>query len=195
MSDQEPTTGRYRQPSSDVVSFDDEPLVLVDHDDSEIGFLDKARAHEGRGRLHRAFSLFVFNPRGELLLQRRASGKRLWPGYWSNSCCSHPRRGEAIDAAIQRRLREELGMRCELEFLYKFEYQAQFGVAAEHELCRVYAGRSADAPTVNVNEVAALRYVAPDALDAEMSAQPASFTPWFRMEWDRLRRDYRHLFA
>ena len=181
--------------STDVVSFDDEPLVLVDAHDRELGFLDKASAHVGQGKLHRAFSLFVFNPRGELLLQQRAPGKRLWPGYWSNTCCSHPRRGESIASAVHRRLKEEIGMQCALDFRFKFEYQAQFDAGgAEHELCWVYTGRGADRPTVNVNEISALRYIAPEALDAEMKTQPQRFTPWFKIEWERLRREHAELF-
>ena len=182
--------------STDVVSFDDEPLILVDEDDREIGFIDKASAHVGQGVLHRAFSLFVFNPQGELLLQQRAPGKRLWPGFWSNTCCSHPRRGETLDKAIHRRLNEELGLQCPLQYLFKFEYQAQFDAeGAEHELCWVYAGRSADMPTVNVNEISALRYISPDALDAEIATRPQTFTPWFKIEWERLRREHLQVFA
>jgi isopentenyl-diphosphate delta-isomerase len=182
--------------SRDVVSFDDEPLILVDEHDREVGFLDKASAHLGQGVLHRAFSLFVFNPQGELLLQQRASGKRLWPGFWSNTCCSHPRRGETMEKAIHRRLDEELGLQCPLQFLFKFEYQAQFDAeGAEHELCGVYAGRSAARPTVNINEISALRYISPDALDAEMKARPQTFTPWFKIEWGRLRREHPQVFA
>jgi isopentenyl-diphosphate delta-isomerase len=172
--------------SRDVVSFDDEPLILVDEHDHEIGFIDKASAHLGQGVLHRAFSLFVFNP----------PGKRLWPGFWSNTCCSHPRRGETLDKAIHRRLGEELGLQCTLQFLFKFEYQAQFDAeGAEHELCWVYAGRSAALPTVNLNEISGLRYISPDALDAEISARPQTFTPWFKIEWERLRREHPQVFA
>lgn len=174
-----------------IVSFDDEPLILVDASDCELGFLDKAAAHRGTGILHRAFSLFVFNDAGELLLQQRAAGKRLWGGYWSNTCCSHPRRGEAMDTAVHRRLIEELGIDCPLRFLFKFEYQAQFDTdGAEHELCWVHAGRSNQTPRVNPNEIAATRSIAPAALDAEMAAQPESFTPWFKLEWTRMRRDH-----
>jgi isopentenyl-diphosphate delta-isomerase len=182
--------------SRDVVSFDDEPLILVDEHDHEVGFLDKASAHLGQGVLHRAFSLFVFNPQGELLLQQRAAGKRLWPGFWSNTCCSHPRRGETVEQAIHRRLHEELGLQCPLQFLFKFEYQAQFDAeGAEHELCGVYAGRSGASPTVNINEISALRYISPDTLDAEMTARPQTFTPWFKIEWERLRREHPQVFA
>ncbi len=184
------------QSSSSVVSFHDEPLVLVDERDQEMGFLDKAAAHSGQGILHRAFSLFIFNPQGELLLQQRAPGKRLWPGFWSNTCCSHPRRGEAMETAIHRRLAEELGMQCELAFQFKFQYQAQFDAeGAEHELCWVYVGHSDALPVANVNEISGLRYVSPAALDEEIAAQPQSFTPWFKIEWERLRREYPHAMA
>jgi isopentenyl-diphosphate delta-isomerase len=145
-----------------VVFSDDEPLILVDSADHEIGFLTKADAHLGTGTLHRAFSLFVFNPAGQLLLQQRAKGKRLWPGYWSNTCDSHPRRGENMDSAIHRRLPEELGLSAELEFLFKLQYRAQYDPqGAEHEVCWVYAGTSAGRPHANINEVAAWRYVTP----------------------------------
>ncbi len=184
------------QDADRIVSFDDEPLVLVDENDREIGFMDKASAHLGRGTLHRAFSLFIFNAGGELLLQQRASGKRLWPGFWSNTCCSHPRRGETLDQAIHRRLEEELGLKTALRFLFKFQYQAQFDAdGAEHELCSVYAGRSEDQPKVNPNEISGLRWIAPDALDAEMTAKPEAFTPWFKIEWARIRRDHAEVFA
>ncbi len=179
------------QDAERIVSFDDEPLVLVDDQDREIGFLDKASAHLGQGTLHRAFSLFIFNQRGELLLQQRAAGKRLWPGFWSNTCCSHPRRGETLEHAIHRRLEEELGLEAPLQFLFKFQYQAQFDAeGAEHELCWVYAGYSSGQPKVNVNEISGLRFIAPDALDAEMAARPEAFTPWFKIEWARIRRDH-----
>ena len=174
-----------------VVSHDDEPMILVDSDDREIGFLSKADAHLGVGPLHRAFSLFVFNPAGELLLQQRAKGKRLWPGYWSNTCCSHPRRGENMDNAIHRRLHEELGLRTELEFLFKFQYRAQYDPqGVEHELCWVFAGTSAERPRPNVHEVAAWRYVSPKALRSEVARAPETFTPWFKLAWARILREH-----
>ena len=169
-----------------------EALILVDDADREVGHASRARCHEGSGLLHRAFSLFVFNERGELLIQQRAAGKRLWPLYWSNSCCSHPRRAESMDSAIHRRLHEELGLDCPLHFLFKFKYQAQFdGAGAEHELCSVFIGRSVvQRVRANRSEVAAWRWVAPEALDAEMSAGTERFTPWFTQEWARIRKDH-----
>ncbi|ROO23747.1 isopentenyl-diphosphate Delta-isomerase [Salinisphaera orenii] len=171
-----------------VVSFDDEPLIVVDSDDNVLGHMPKAEAHVGEGVLHRAFSIFLFDGDGNTLLQRRADGKQLWGGYWSNSCCSHPRRGESVDMAAVRRLHEELGVNARLSFLYRFEYHARFGEAgSEHEMCSVYAARS-DAPvSVNPNEISACRPVAPDTLDAELAAHPERYTPWLKMEWPRIR--------
>ena len=172
---------------------DAESLILVDGADRELGYLDKARCHAGRGVLHRAFSLLIFNARDELLLQQRAAGKRLWPGFWSNSCCSHPRRHETMEAAIQRRLREELGLSCALQFLFKFEYQAQFdATGAEHELCSVYIGRSDGPLRVNRDEILAWRWIGPERLGEELAgADAARFTPWFRLEWERTWREHR----
>ncbi len=169
-----------------------ESLILVDDADREVGHASRARCHEGGGLLHRAFSLFIFNDHGELLIQQRAAAKRLWPLYWSNSCCSHPRRAESMDAAIHRRLAEELGLKCPLHFLFKFKYQAQFdGAGAEHELCSVFIGRcSAAVVRAERAEVAAWRWIAPEALDAEISARAVGFTPWFTQEWERIRRDH-----
>jgi isopentenyl-diphosphate delta-isomerase len=167
-------------------------LVRVDHEDREIGFSSKEECHRGAGLLHRAFSVFVFNRDGEILLQQRSAGKPLWPLHWSNSCCSHPRRGEAVESAVRRRVREELAMNCELAFLYKFEYRAAFGdVGTEHELCWVFAGFSDDEPTADPAEIAACRYVTTDTLTAEIAADPARFTPWLRLEWPEIRA--RHL--
>ncbi len=170
-----------------IVSDDSESLILVDRDDNELGTLSKARCHDGEGVLHRAFSLFVFDTAGRLLLQRRAHDKRLWPGYWSNSCCSHPRAGESMDEAVHRRLVQELGIAATLEFVYKFAYQARYGAAgSEHELCWVYAGVTTEPVQPNETEVAEWRFVDPEGLAAELDAHPERYTPWFRMEWERL---------
>jgi len=177
--------------TSEVVSFEDEKLILVDEDDNEIGNLSKEECHDGRGRLHRAFSLFIFNDRGEVLLQQRSAQKRLWPLYWSNACCSHPRRGEEMEEAINRRLHQELGLTGELDFLFKFIYQARYGEAgSEHELCWVYLGRSSQPVAANANEVAQWRFVPVDTLDAELEANPRQFTPWIKLEWQRIRDEF-----
>ncbi len=177
--------------ASRSIAADSESLILVDEADREVGHLDKARCHQGRGVLHRAFSLLIFNPAGELLLQQRAAGKRLWPLYWSNSCCSHPRRSESMETAIHRRLYEELGLRCPLHFLFKFQYQAQFDAAgAEQELCSVFIGRTSDPVRADPNEIVAWRWITPQSLQAELAGGAERFTPWFLMEWERIRRDH-----
>lgn len=174
----------------EVVSSDAERLIRVNSRDEPIGFLDKSACHDGGGLLHRAFSLFVLNGSGELLLQRRHASKRLWPGYWSNTCCSHPRASEAMDDAVARRLSEEVGLSADLRFAFKFEYRAEFGDAgAEHELCWVYVGETTDAPVINTSEIAAWRWVAPAELDGELAKHPERFTPWLRIEWARLRTE------
>jgi len=178
--------------NANVVSFDSESLILVDPHDQEIGHLSKQDCHEGEGVLHRAFSLFIFNTEGKLLLQKRAPEKRLWPGYWSNSCCSHPRAGESMPEAVVRRLEQELGIRADLQFIYKFIYQARFGTAgSENEFCWVYAGRGDETVVANSTEISDWRYLGADDVDRELDADPDSFTPWFRLEWRALRGEYR----
>ena len=175
-----------------IVSSEDEELILVDRDDNEVGYLSKATCHDGDGVLHRAFSLFLFNRSGELLLQKRGEGKRLWPGFWSNSCCSHPRRGEDMQTATMRRLNDELNIEASLEYVYRFCYTADFGQAGgENELCHVYLGRATNDVQPNDCEIAAIRYVAPDDLARELDVQPERFTPWFREEWEALKTKWR----
>jgi isopentenyl-diphosphate delta-isomerase len=175
----------------EIVSNASEQLILVDDHDRELGFKAKTDCHLGKGVLHRAFSIFVFNSSNELLLQQRSPAKMLWPGYWSNTCCSHPRRGETMATAVTRRLSQELGFTCPLEYLYKFKYHAQFGaVGAEPELCSVYFGRHDGPVDVNVTEIAAWRFVGVEALEAELAALPETFTPWFKMEWVHIRANY-----
>jgi isopentenyl-diphosphate delta-isomerase len=175
----------------EIVSNASEQLILVDDQDREIGFKPKTDCHLGHGILHRAFSIFVFNSDNELLLQQRALSKMLWPGFWSNTCCSHPRRGEVLGVAVGRRLTQELGFTCPLEYLYKFKYHAQFGaVGAEHELCSVYFGRYNGPVDANVNEIAAWRFVGVEALERELRTAPETFTPWFKMEWVHIKANH-----
>jgi isopentenyl-diphosphate delta-isomerase len=174
-----------------IVSSEDERLILVDSDDNQTGELSKAECHDGAGRLHRAFSLFLFNEDGELLLQQRAPGKRLWPGFWSNSCCSHPRHGETMEIAVARRLQDELHVQATLEYVYKFSYQAKFeDFGSERELCHVYLGTLDSEARRNETEIEAIRYVSTNELDEAFRTTPEQFTPWFKMEWARLNEDF-----
>lgn len=175
----------------EIVSNASEQLILVDELDRELGFRAKTDCHLGKGVLHRAFSIFVFNSDNELLLQKRSASKMLWPNYWSNTCCSHPRRGESMEQAVTRRLEQELGFNCPLEFLYKFKYHAQYGsIGAEHEYCWVYYGRYDGPVDVNVNEIADWRFIGVEALERELEQAPETFTPWFKMEWVHIRANF-----
>lgn len=179
-------TSRHRDA---VVSSGAEELILVDAADREIGFDTKERCHDGDGILHRAFSVFLLDSDGRVLLQQRAAGKRLWAGFWANSVCSHPRRGESMAVATSRRLAEELGVSVDLEFCFTFTYHARFGsLGSEHELCWVYLGAvDPGSITFNRTEIDAVRWVSPAELDAELAEHPEHFTPWLHLEWDRLR--------
>jgi len=175
-----------------IVSSEREQLILVDRNDNELGFLSKAACHDGAGVLHRAFSLFLFNDDGKLLLQRRSGNKRLWPEFWSNSCCSHPRRGESMEVATRRRLRDELNFETALKHVYRFCYTADFGAAgAENESCHVYLGRAPSELHPNDSEIAAIRFVTAADFEDEMARFPERFTPWCKQEWGELRSRYR----
>ena len=179
------------QSQQKVVSFDDESLILVDEDNNVLGHKTKADCHTGEGILHRAFSIFVFNDEGQMLLQQRSESKLLWPLYWSNSCCSHPRKGESETEAAGRRLKEELGLECDLEFLFRFRYQALFGeLGAEHELCSVFVGRSSDPVVANTTEIADWAWVDVPAFERDLSANPDRYTPWLKLEWSRIRAEH-----
>jgi isopentenyl-diphosphate delta-isomerase len=171
----------------------DDALILVDEADRTVGSMGKDECHTGQGVLHRAFSAFIFNQDGALLMQQRSAGKRLWPLYWSNSCCSHPRGQETLEVATRRRLMEELGIACRLRFLFKFKYQAQFdATGAEHELCSVFVGRHSGPLTINSGEIADWRWMAPSELESEISDLGAlKYTPWFMLEWARIWAEHR----
>ena len=146
-------------------------------------------AHRGAGKLHLAFSIFLFDGPDWVLLQRRSEDKPLWPGFWANSCCSHPRRGETVDSAVTRRLSEELGVGTSLEHVYDFQYRARYGdLGTEHELCAVYAGqysRHADL-AVNRTEIQDYGWFSRREVDRRISRTPGAFAPWFLLEWKEL---------
>jgi isopentenyl-diphosphate Delta-isomerase len=160
-----------------------EEVILVNGRDRPMGTAAKLAAHR-QGLLHRAFSVFIVNPAGELLLQRRAAAKYHSPGLWSNACCGHPRPGEATAIAAGRRLAEELGFTCPLRpaggFVYRAEVPAGAGATAliEHEYDRVFVGVWDGEPEPDPAEVSAWRWVAPRALERALRRAPDRFTPW-----------------
>lgn len=178
-------------PKSKVISEDQDNLILVDENDQAIGHKTKVDCHLGKGTLHRAFSVFIFDSQQKLLLQCRSDEKMLWPGFWANSCCSHPRLGETMAQATARRIEEELGLSCEVSFIYKFQYFAQYGdIGAESELCHVYVGQTDQSPQINPNEVCAIKYLSAEAIDNDVATNNGDYAPWFKLEWAELRRRY-----
>lgn len=166
----------------------EEKVVLINEADEVLGLMDKMQAHEN-GLLHRAFSVFLFNKEGEMLLQQRAAGKYHSPLQWTNACCSHPRENETYVQAAKRRLLEELGIETDLEEKFKFLYKANVGENLwEHELDHVFCGIYEGGFNLNSDEVAAVRYVTMDELTGEMQAHPERFTEWFKI----ILEEYRH---
>ena len=166
-------------------------LILVDEQDNETGSCEKVACHLGQGKLHRAFSVFLFDPQGRILIQQRSPDKMLWGGFWANSCCSHPRIGEDTKDAAHRRMMEELGVECELTYLYKFVYHAEFGdVGSEHENCWVFAGSFDGKLNINDAEIAATRLLTPEELTQEIETNGEIYSPWLKLEWERIRKDF-----
>ncbi len=159
----------------------EEQVVLVSENDAFLGLMGKQEAHE-KGLLHRAFSVFLFNQKGETLLQRRAAGKYHSPNQWTNACCSHPRLGESYEEAAHRRLKEELGITTSLIEKFHFIYKADVGGGLwEHELDYVFVGVYEGDFYLNADEVSEVRYVSMDDLDTEVSQNPQHFTEWFKI--------------
>lgn len=157
-----------------------EEVVLVDEKDNEIGVSEKLEAHRS-GQLHRAFSIFIFNSKGDMLLQQRATDKYHSGGLWTNACCSHPRPNESTLQAAERRLKEELGMGAPLKFLFSFQYKADFeNGLTEHELDHVFIGTSNTTPVLNKEEAMAYQYVSPEHLLEDIKKQPDQYTFWFK---------------
>lgn len=158
-------------------------VVLVNGRDEVLGTMEKLEAHE-KGALHRAFSVFIFNRAGRLLLQQRAEGKYHSGGLWTNSCCSHPRPGETTMAAVRRRLHEELGIRCPVSEEFSFTYRAEVGNGlVEHELDHVFFGQY-DGPLLpDPAEVQDVRWMRMNDLADDLRTSPGQYTAWLRMCW------------
>jgi isopentenyl-diphosphate delta-isomerase len=165
-----------------------ERVVLVDAEDRELGTAAKLDAHRS-GSLHRAFSVFVFDRNGRLLLQQRALSKYHSGGLWANACCSHPRPGEAVLEAARRRLREELGVSCTLEPVFGFVYRASLDNGLiEHEYDHVLVGRFEGTPEPDPREVADWRWAEPAELAADLAANPGRYAAWLPPAFAELQR-------
>lgn len=158
-----------------------EYLILVDEHDTPVGKMEKMEVHR-RGLLHRAFSVFIFNREGKLLLQQRAHGKYHSGGLWTNTVCSHPRYGEELQHAVNRRLQEEMGLIAETQFAFSFVYKTDFhNGLTEHEYDHVFIGISDETPRPSADEVSAWKYLSKDEIESELKKNPQQFTEWFKL--------------
>ncbi len=162
-----------------------ENVVLVDEQDNELGLMEKLEAHR-EGRLHRAFSVFVLNSNGDLLMQQRAFHKYHSGGLWTNTCCSHPRYREKTEDAAHRRLQEEMGFDCHLDKMFHFIYRAEFdNDMVEHEFDHLYVGYSDTDPVINPEEVAAWKWMSLAEVERDLDANPHLYTEWFKIIYQR----------
>lgn len=159
----------------------EELVVLVDEKDNQIGLMPKMEAHE-KAVLHRAFSVFIFNEKGELMLQQRAASKYHSPLLWTNTCCSHQRDGESNLEAGKRRLQEEMGFTTDLKEVFSFVYKAPFDNGlTEHELDHVMIGSFEDKPNINKEEVEDYKWMQLADVKADIENNPSTYTEWFKI--------------
>ncbi len=170
---------------------EEEYLILVDTEDKPIGKMEKSLVHE-QGLLHRAFSVFIFNTKGQLLLQQRADEKYHSGGLWTNTCCSHPSYGEEINVAIKRRMAEEMGLRCSVTLGFTFIYKA--GVdhgLTEYEFDHVYIGITDDVPQPDPAEVKNWKYMEMNFIASDLGKNPDNYTEWFKLCFDKVEEYYK----
>jgi isopentenyl-diphosphate Delta-isomerase len=166
-------------------------VILVNDQDIATGVMEKMEAHK-KGLLHRAFSVFIFNSKGEMLLQQRALNKYHSSGLWTNSCCSHPQPEEETLVAAQRRLQEELGFTANLEKIFDFIYRADFGNGLiEYEFDHVFAGEYEGAIDFNRDEVMDYCYKNPEEVRHLLQRQPQKFTQWFQLAFPKMEEWWR----
>lgn len=163
-----------------------EMLILVDKNDKETGYEEKEKCHAHPAKLHRAFSIFIFNRKGQMLIHKRSRLKKTWPGFWTNACCSHPRKGESVHAAAKRRLKEELGFSCSLKeafsFVYKASYDKKWG---ESEFDHVFMGKYDGAIKPDKTEIDEWKFVDTEWLKKDVRESPEKYTPWFKSGFRR----------
>lgn len=162
-------------------------VILVDKKDNIIGVEEKMKAHQ-QGKLHRAFSILLFNKKGETLIQKRAKSKYHSPGLWSNTCCSHPRPNEDTKEAAKRRLKEEMGIKTNLKEVFSFIYKAKVGNLIEHEFDHVFLGSFNGKPKPNKKEVANWRWIKLKELEKEIKINSQEYTPWFKIIFKELKK-------
>jgi len=163
----------------------EEKVILVDEQDNPIGLMEKLEAHQ-KALLHRAFSVFILNDKGEIMLQQRAANKYHSPNLWTNTCCSHPREGETTIEAGKRRLQEEMGFVTELSEVLSFIYKAPFDNGlTEHEYDHVLVGYSDAQPQINPEEVASWKWLSLEAIREDIEQNPQVYTVWFKIIFEK----------
>ena len=158
-----------------------EHLILVDGNDNSIGSEEKVKCHLPRGKLHRAFTILLFNKDGKLLLTQRSMSKMLWPGDWDGTVASHPRQSETYVSSAERRLPEELGITCRLDYLFKFEYHVPYkDIGSENEVCGTLMGIIDNLDKIKLveEEISAIRWITFNELLSEIDKSPQNFCPW-----------------
>lgn len=167
-----------------------EIILKVDKSDRVIGEIEKEKAHKGKGVLHRAFFVIVFNKKGEILLAKRSKHKKLWPGFWEGTVASHQRKGETLEEAIKRRVKEEIGIKIQkIKFLFKFFYQDFFEKkGVEKEICHVVKVKYQGKVFPNKKEVAEIKWITPKKLKKDIKENPHKYTPWFLISFRRIFR-------
>jgi isopentenyl-diphosphate delta-isomerase len=161
-------------------------VILVDEKDNQIGTGEKLDTHK-KGILHRAFSIIIYNTKGEMMLQLRAKTKYHGGGLWTNACCGHPRPGEDLMAAMKRRLREEMGFECELTKMFEYIYQVKLDKGmTEHEFLHVFKGTFDGVPNLNPEEADDWKWISMKDLKTDMKKNPQNYTPWFKLSMARL---------
>lgn len=165
----------------------DKKVILVDEKDTPVGEMEKMEAHR-KALLHRAFSVFVFNKKNELMLQQRAAGKYHSPLLWTNTCCSHPRPGETTETTAHRRLTEEMGFDCDLTEIFSFIYKEPLDQGlTEHEFDHVFVGIFNETPAINPDEVEAWKWMKMEDIASDLVKNPGNYTVWFRIAFERVR--------
>ena len=168
-----------------------EYVILVDEEDRQTGTCEKLEAHE-KGLMHRAFSIFLFNKNGEMLLQQRAAEKYHTPGLWSNTCCSHPRPDENMEDALKRKLFQEMGISAQVDKVFDFAYRADFDNGlVENEVDHVYFGEYNDAPNPNPEEIQSWKYSSFEEIKKEIEKDETMYTPWFKIVLNQVMEHYK----
>ena len=165
-----------------------EHLLVVNENDEIVRLDTRENCHSGNGILHRAITIFIFNDKNEILLTKRSNLKKLWPEFWDTSCSTHVRQNETYEQAGERRLSDELGFSCELKFLFKFQYQANFqNIGSENEICALLTGNYTGNVNPNRDEISEHKWISPEELKGEINNQN-NYSPWLKIAFEKYLR-------